>query len=102
MAYATAITLHELTGMPTVVAFNAGNLLPVTEAYRQRHPAGPSTSPTAQRKPSGRGEGDTLAVPVTTAVRGVRHQIMLRSMERSCCHRHDARRVEGQRSICYA
>ena len=27
--YATAATLHEMTGMPAIVAFNAGNLLPV-------------------------------------------------------------------------
>ncbi len=36
--YATAATLHELTGMPAVVAFNAGNLAPVAETLRQRHP----------------------------------------------------------------
>jgi len=27
--YATAATLHELTGRPAIVAFNAGNLMPV-------------------------------------------------------------------------
>ena len=36
--YATAATLHELTGMPTIVAFNAGNLAPVAETWRQLHP----------------------------------------------------------------
>jgi putative DNA primase/helicase len=36
--YATAATLHELTAMPTVVAFNAGNLAPVAEAVRQLQP----------------------------------------------------------------
>jgi len=36
--YATAATLHELTGMPAIVAFNAGNLAPVAESLRQRHP----------------------------------------------------------------
>ena len=36
--YATAATLHELTGMPAIVAFNAGNLLPVAQTYRQLHP----------------------------------------------------------------
>ena len=39
--YATAATLHEMTGMPAVVAFNAGNLLPVAETYRQLHPGRP-------------------------------------------------------------
>jgi putative DNA primase/helicase len=37
--YATAATLHEATGLPVVVAFNAGNLEPVVRAYRQRFPA---------------------------------------------------------------
>jgi putative DNA primase/helicase len=32
--YATAATLHEMTGMPAIVAFNAGNLLPVAQTYR--------------------------------------------------------------------
>lgn len=36
--YATAATLHEMTEMPVIVAFNAGNLLPVAQAYRARHP----------------------------------------------------------------
>jgi len=32
--YSTAATLHELTGMPAVVAFNAGNLVPVAQTWR--------------------------------------------------------------------
>jgi putative DNA primase/helicase len=36
--YATAATLHEMTGMPTIVAFNAGNLLPVAQTYRALDP----------------------------------------------------------------
>ncbi len=32
--FATAATLHEMTGLPAIVAFNAGNLRPVAEAYR--------------------------------------------------------------------
>ena len=36
--YATAATLHELTGMPAIVAFNAGNLGPVAESVRQLYP----------------------------------------------------------------
>ena len=36
--YATAATLHEMTDMPSVVAFNAGNLLPVAQTYRALDP----------------------------------------------------------------
>ena len=36
--FATGATLHELTGQPVVVAFNAGNLRKVAEAYRARLP----------------------------------------------------------------
>ncbi len=35
--YATAATLYEATGLPVVVAFDAGNLLPVAEAMAKRH-----------------------------------------------------------------
>jgi phage/plasmid primase-like uncharacterized protein len=36
--FATAATLHEMTGMPAIVAFNAGNLLPVALTYRGLYP----------------------------------------------------------------
>lgn len=36
--YATAATLHEATGFPVVVAFDAGNLHPVAHALRSRYP----------------------------------------------------------------
>ena len=36
--YATAATLHEITDMPAIVAFNAGNLLPVAQTYRALDP----------------------------------------------------------------
>jgi putative DNA primase/helicase len=36
--YATAATLHETTGFPVVVAYNAGNLMPVAKAIRARRP----------------------------------------------------------------
>jgi phage/plasmid primase-like uncharacterized protein len=39
--YATAATLHELTGMPAIVAFNAGNLMPVAQTWRQLDPDRP-------------------------------------------------------------
>lgn len=35
--YATAATLHEATGLPVVVAFDAGNLKPVAEIVRARY-----------------------------------------------------------------
>ncbi len=36
--YATAATLHEATGYPVAVAFDAGNLQHVAKALRQQHP----------------------------------------------------------------
>lgn len=36
--YATAASIHEATGYPVVVAFNAGNLMPVARALRARRP----------------------------------------------------------------
>lgn len=35
--YATAASIHEATGLPVAVAFDAGNLLPVSEAIKKRH-----------------------------------------------------------------
>lgn len=35
--WATGCTLHQATGFPVAVAFNAGNLLPVAKALRQQH-----------------------------------------------------------------
>lgn len=39
--FATAATVREATGLPVVVAFDAGNLAPVAEAIRARDPARP-------------------------------------------------------------
>ena len=36
--YATGATLHELTGLPVAVAFHAGNLPAVAEAFREKYP----------------------------------------------------------------
>jgi putative DNA primase/helicase len=36
--WATGATIHALTGRPVVVAFNAGNLLPVARSIRERYP----------------------------------------------------------------
>ena len=35
--YATAATLHEATGLPVAVCFDAGNIAPVVEAFRKRY-----------------------------------------------------------------
>lgn len=37
--YATAASVHEALGWPVAVAFDAGNLLPVGRALRERYPA---------------------------------------------------------------
>lgn len=36
--YATAASVHEATGRPVAVCFDAGNLRPVAEALREKHP----------------------------------------------------------------
>jgi phage/plasmid primase-like uncharacterized protein len=36
--YATAASLHQATGIPAIVAFDAGNLKPVAEAIRKANP----------------------------------------------------------------
>ena len=41
--YATAASLHEVYGLPVLSAFDAGNLLPVATAYRERFPHVPLT-----------------------------------------------------------
>jgi len=38
--YATAASIRVATGLPVVTAFDAGNLAPVIEAWRKRHPKG--------------------------------------------------------------
>ncbi len=39
--YATAATLREVTGLPTIAAFDSGNLLEVAKAYRAADPTRP-------------------------------------------------------------
>ena len=39
--YATAATIHEVTGGTVIVACDAGNLLPVAKAIREKHPSAP-------------------------------------------------------------
>ncbi|MEE4377679.1 MAG: zincin-like metallopeptidase domain-containing protein [Candidatus Competibacteraceae bacterium] len=36
--YATGVSLHRITHLPVVIAFNAGNLLPVAQTLRQHFP----------------------------------------------------------------
>ena len=36
--YATAATLREVTGLPTVAAFDSGNLAEIARAHRERDP----------------------------------------------------------------
>ncbi|MDY3551421.1 VapE family protein [Gemmata sp. JC717] len=36
--FATAASLHAATGLPVIVAFNAGNILPVAKAIRAKYP----------------------------------------------------------------
>lgn len=37
--YATASSVHQATGLPVVIAFDAGNLKPVAEAIRSKYPS---------------------------------------------------------------
>jgi len=37
--YATGATVHEASGLPVAIAFNAGNLLPVAMALRDKYPS---------------------------------------------------------------
>lgn len=39
--YATAATMREVTGLPTIAAFDSGNLLEVAKAYRAADPSRP-------------------------------------------------------------
>jgi putative DNA primase/helicase len=72
--YATAATVHEATGRPVAVAFDAGNLQPVAAALRQAFPgvrlavAGDDDRPTAQR--TGRNPGREAAEAVAAACSG--------------------------------
>lgn len=66
--YATAASVHEATGWPCVVCFDAGNLVKVTEQFKQRYPdallvvAGDDDLPTFAKKGKNPGrEKATLA-----------------------------------------
>jgi putative DNA primase/helicase len=68
--YATAATIHELTGLPVIAAFNAGNIAPVAQDYRARYPeqtiiiAGDDDHQKAADKNVGRLKAEAAAVEV--------------------------------------
>lgn len=73
--YATAATLHEATGYPVAVAFDAGNLQHVARTLRHQHPAalvvvcGDDDRETAQK--GGANPGRVKAAAAAKAVRGL-------------------------------
>lgn len=73
--YATAASLHQATGHPVAVAFDAGNLLPVAKALRQLYPAallvlcGDNDVQTHAR--TGRNPGRDKATAAAKAVQGI-------------------------------
>ena len=73
--YATGASLHQATGLPVVVAFDAGNLLPVAKALQQAYPGlvlvvcGDDDTATAER--TGRNPGREKAEAAARAVGGV-------------------------------
>lgn len=73
--YATAATLHEATGHPVAVAFDAGNLQHVARALRQQYPAallvvcGDDDRDTERN--GGNNPGRTKATAAAKAVRGL-------------------------------
>lgn len=73
--YATASSLHMATGLPVVVAFDAGNLLPVCKALHALHPSallvvcGDDDAATQAR--TGRNAGRAKAEAAAHAVRGL-------------------------------
>lgn len=73
--YATAATLHEATGYPVAVAFDAGNLQPVARALRQQHPAALlvlcGDDDQATEAQSGTNPGRQKATAAAQAVRGL-------------------------------
>lgn len=73
--YATAASLHQATGYPVAVAFDAGNLLPVAKELRQLYPdsllvlCGDDDAQTHAR--TGRNPGRDKASAAAKAVRGL-------------------------------
>lgn len=73
--YATAASLHEATGKPVAVAFDAGNLMHVAKALRALHPAAQlvvcGDDDAGTQANTGRNPGREKAAATAAAVRGV-------------------------------
>ena len=82
--WATGATLHEATGLPVVAAMNAGNLLPVARALREKFPGQrlvicadddwqtPGNPGTSKAKEAACFVGAVVAIPVWTDTRDKR------------------------------
>jgi phage/plasmid primase-like uncharacterized protein/antirestriction protein ArdC len=88
--YATGATLHELTGQPVAVAFNAGNLPTVAEAYRARFPDRPIVIAgdndhmrEAQIGPNGTPRPNVGAIKAREAANAVQGLALLPAFDRS-------------------
>jgi phage/plasmid primase-like uncharacterized protein len=72
--YATAATVAELLGKPTVAAFDAGNLVPVAQALTAKYPGKPvliiGDDDTAQERERGRNPGRAKAEEAAKATGG--------------------------------
>ena len=69
--FATGASLYEAYGLPVIVAFDAGNLLPVAQAYRARYPATPITLCADNDRKTPGNPGLTKAREVCAKVAGV-------------------------------
>lgn len=68
--YATAATLHQIMGMPMAVAFDAGNLMPVAKALRERYPNNPIVIFGDDDRETEGNPGRTKALAAAEAVQG--------------------------------
>jgi putative DNA primase/helicase len=72
---ATASSVHEATGRPVAVAFDAGNLAPVAKAIRKAYPAAlivmAADNDTATEAKTGTNPGRVKATEAAHAVRGI-------------------------------
>ncbi|PJI41871.1 zincin-like metallopeptidase domain-containing protein [Ferrovibrio sp.] len=76
--FATGATLHQLTGKPVVVAFNAGNLLPVSQALRDRYPDGKfAIAADNDHKLEGRPMGNVGWLKAQEAAQAIGSQVLL-------------------------
>lgn len=69
--FATGATIHEATGYPVVVAFNAGNLLAVAKAMREKFPDLPLILCADDDSQTSGNPGLTKATEATRAVGGL-------------------------------